>query len=216
MRIGIDAAAVVNQRAGIGRYARGVLGAMAAASPHDWFLPVAPRPNPEHYDGALPAFARGRWVELPISERRLWIAWQRLRLPLPPDLLAPRLDVFYNPDFMLPRLAYAPGVCTVHDLGFITVPDCAFPKLREFLLRAVPWTLRRSRRVIAVSEQTRRDLVTLLGVPPEIVRVAGNAADPLFKPVADRQWLAEARARLELPERFLLAVGRWSRARTWC
>jgi glycosyltransferase involved in cell wall biosynthesis len=108
---------------------------------------------------------------------------------------------------MLPRLAYAPGVCTVHDLGFITVPDCAFPKLREFLLRAVPWTLRRSRRVIAVSEQTRRDLVTLLGISPEIVRVAGNAADPLFRPVVDQRWLAEARARLELPERFLLAVG---------
>jgi glycosyltransferase involved in cell wall biosynthesis len=207
VRIGIDAAATVNQRAGIGRYARGVLGTMAAMAPHDWFLPVAPRPNPAHYDGALPAFARGRWIELPISERRLWIAWQRLRLPLPPDLLAPRLDVFYNPDFMLPRLAYAPGVCTVHDLGFITVPDCAFPKLREFLLRAIPWTLRRSRRVIAVSEQTRRDLVTLLAVPPEIVRVAGNAADPLFRPVADQRWLAEARARLELPERFLLAVG---------
>src|SRR5579883_2378982 len=198
MRVAVDVAAAVNQKAGIGRYARGILGALAEISADDWFLQLAPRANGAPYQGPPPRpFARGRRVQLPVTERYLWILWHQLNLPLPPDLLAPRLDVFYNPDFVLPALAYAPGVCTVHDLGFITVPDCAFPKLREFLLRAVPWTLRRSRRVIAVSEQTRRDLVTLLGVPPEIVRVAGNAADPLFKPDADERWLAEARARLE-------------------
>src|SRR5918911_4732158 len=45
MRIGIDVSAAVNQRAGIGRYARGVLSAMAAMRPHNWVLEVSPRPN---------------------------------------------------------------------------------------------------------------------------------------------------------------------------
>lgn len=218
MRIGIDMAAAVNQRAGIGRYARGVLGEMAPLLARDWVLAVAPRPNATAYAGAgngdgagagaQPQFVRGRSVRLPVSERQLWIAWQRLRLPLPPDLLAPRLDVFYNPDFVLPRLAYAGGVCTVHDLGFMTVPDCAFPKLRDLLLRAVPWTLERARLVIAVSEHTRRDLIDLLGVPAAKVRVAGNAAGALFRPIRDRPWLELERRRLSLPDRpFLLAVG---------
>ena len=208
MRIGIDMAAAINQRAGIGRYARGVLGALAPLVARDWVLEVAPCPNADAYDGPLPCFARGRRALLPLRERELWIAWQRLRLPLPPDLLAPRLDVFYNPDFVLPRLAYAPGVCTVHDLGFMTVPDCAFPKLRELLLRAVPWALERSRLVIAVSEHTRRDLIGLLGLPPERVRVAGNAPDALFRPVHDEAWRSAERRRLSLPEGpFLLAVG---------
>src|SRR2546421_3690644 len=248
MRIGIDVSAAVNQHAGIGRYARGVLSAMAAMRPRDWVLEVSPRPDagphppppsppagegaqpssplprtgrvrcapydvgglhaPARDEGPLvPRFARGRRVQLPVSERYLWIAWQRLRLPLPPDLLAPRLDVFYNPDFPLPPLAYAPGVCTIHDLSFITVPDCAFPNLRELSLRVVPRALARARLVVAVSEHTRRDLVALLGTPPEKVRVAGNAVDPVFRPVRDADWLAAARRRLELPERFLLAVG---------
>lgn len=207
MRIGVDLAAAVNQRAGIGRYARGVLSALAAETTGDWFLGVAPQPNDTAYDGPLPRFGRGRTVTLPISERHLWIAWQRLRLPLPPDLLSPRLDVFYNPDFLLPRLAYAQGVCTVHDLGFITVPECSFPNLREHLLRAVPWSLRRARRVVAVSEHTKRDLVTLLGVPAERIHVAGNAPDGQFCPVEDVAWRAAERARLAVPERFLLAVG---------
>lgn len=207
MRIGVDLAAAVNQRAGIGRYARGVLGALAERQSGDWFMGVTPRPNANAYEGALPRFARGQQVYLPISERRLWIAWQRLRLPLPPDLLAPRLDVFYNPDFLLPRLAYAPGVCTVHDLGFMTVPECSFPTLRDHLLRAVPWSLQRARRVIAVSAHTKRDLVTLLGVPERCIHVAGNAADALFRPMRDPAWLAAERERLALPERFVLAVG---------
>src|SRR6266513_66724 len=124
MRIGIDVSAAVNQRAGIGRYARGVLSAMAAMGTRDWVLEVSPRPNASpcarrkagggssavsrlpssafRLCGAggegnpVPHFARGRRVQLPVSERSLWIAWQRLRLPLPPDLLAPGLDVFYN------------------------------------------------------------------------------------------------------------------------
>src|SRR5918912_1800193 len=45
MRIGIDVSAAVNQRAGIGRYARGVLSAMAAMRSRDWVLEVSPRPN---------------------------------------------------------------------------------------------------------------------------------------------------------------------------
>src|SRR5207248_4285123 len=233
MRIGIDVSAAVNRRAGIGGYARGVLSAMAVMRPRDWVLEVSPRPNasphppspsPSRGEGAqpssplpvcgrgeegnpVPRFARGRRVQLPVSERSLWIAWQRLRLPLPPDLLAPRLDVFYTPDFPLPPLAYAPGVCTVHDLSFITVPQCAFPKLRALLLRTVPWALERARLVVAVSEHTRRDLVTLLGVPPQKVRVAANAVDPLFRPVRDADWRAAERRRLALPDRFLLAVG---------
>src|SRR2546430_4147022 len=117
MRIGIDVSAAVNQRAGIGRYARGVLSAMAAMSTRDWVLEVSPCPNasPLQAEGGrreaevgsrppsvfrlpssasregnpVPRFARGRRVQLPVSERSLWIAWQRLRLPLPPDLLAP-------------------------------------------------------------------------------------------------------------------------------
>lgn len=207
MRIAIDFSAAINQRAGIGRYARGVLGALAARDQRNWFLLVAPRPNDNHFEGPLPRFAHGRRVEIPLSERLLWAAWQRVRAPLPPDLLAPRLDVFYNPDFLLPPLTYAPGVPTVHDLGFITVPECAFPKLRRHLLRAVPWSLQRARLVMAVSEHTKHDLVRLFDVPPERIRVAGNAVDALFQPIGDATWLAAERERLGTPERFLLAVG---------
>ena len=207
MRIAIDYAAAINQRAGIGRYARGVLGALAARDTRDWTFAVGPRSNPTAYEGPLPVFPHGRRVTLPLSERYLWAAWYRARLPLPPDLLAPRLAVFYNPDFLLPRLAYAPGVCTVHDLGFLIVPDTSFPKLRAHLERAVPWSLARARLVIAVSEHTKRDVVRLLGVAPERVRVAGNAPDALFQPCQDEEWRASERRRLRLPERFLLAVG---------
>lgn len=214
MRVAVDVAAAVNQKAGIGRYARGILGALAEISADDWFLQLAPRANGAPYQGPPPRpFARGRRVQLPVTERYLWILWHQLNLPLPPDLLAPRLDAFYNPDFVLPALAYAPGVCTVHDLGFMTVPDCAFPKLRDILLRTVPRSVQRARLVMAVSQHTRDDLVRLLGVAPDRIRIAGNAVDPTFRPMRDGGWLEAERARLsaslgaDLREPFLLAVG---------
>jgi len=87
------------------------------------------------------------------------------------------------------------------------VPDTSFPKLRAHLARAVPWAVQRARLVVAVSEHTKSDVVRLLGVPPERVRVAGNAPDALFQPCRDDTWRASERIRLGLPSRFLLAVG---------
>ena len=213
MRIAVDVAAAINQRAGIGRYARGILDALARRHDPDWVLQIAPRPNDAAAQEWRSRFRYGRLVELPVTERYLWAAWQRLRLPLVPDLLARGLDVFYNPDFVLPPLAYAPGVCTVHDLGFMIVPQCSFPRLRELLLRAVPRSLEQASAIVAVSAHTRRDLITLLGVPARRIYVAGNAPDALFRPIADPAWRAGERARLaarlgtDLQEPFLLTVG---------
>jgi alpha-1,3-rhamnosyl/mannosyltransferase len=46
--------------------------------------------------------------------------------------------------------------------------------------------VRAAQRVIAVSEFTKRELVELLGVPEDQIRVVPNAADPVFTPVGER------------------------------
>src|SRR5688500_775133 len=105
MKIAVDFTAGVRQPAGVGRYTRSLLRALARSpnSPHQLALLWAGPPRvPPPQD-----WPRTRVRRLPLSERWMTVAWHRARLPLPADLLAGGAGVFYSPDFALPPLARA-------------------------------------------------------------------------------------------------------------
>jgi len=102
---------------------------------------------------------------------------------------------------------FAPGVptvLTIHDLAFLVVPDCAYPTLRVYLERVVPASARRADRIIAVSENTRQDIIRLLGIEPGKVTTIHEGVSEAFRPAKDRD---EARNRAGIGERYLLSVG---------
>jgi glycosyltransferase involved in cell wall biosynthesis len=95
----------------------------------------------------------------------------------------------------------------VHDLSFMRVPECSQPSLRAYLLRVVPSSVRRADLVLADSDSTRSDVIELLGVSPDRVRVIYPGVDACFRRVQDTRLLADVRQRYHLPERFVLSVG---------
>jgi glycosyltransferase involved in cell wall biosynthesis len=79
------------------------------------------------------------------------------------------------------------AVVTVHDLSFERSWK-AMPLKDTLQFRAgVPLAVRRARRVIAVSERTKRDLIELYRVPEEKVDVIPHGVDPAFAPASDGQ-----------------------------
>jgi glycosyltransferase involved in cell wall biosynthesis len=219
MRIGIDYTAAVNQYAGIGRYTRQLVQALLALDAEDQYtllvaggrLAWAGVPASESPSHRLSLDIQGkpnaRVVNLPLTERAWAILWHRLRLPLWVELFSGRLDIFHSPDFALPPVRRAPTLLTVHDLSFMRVPECSPPSLRAYLLRVVPPSVRRADWVLADSDSTRNDVVELLGVDPDRVRVIYPGVDECFQRVQDTQALTDVRQRYRLPERFVLSVG---------
>ena len=69
-----------------------------------------------------------------------------------------------------------PMVVTVLDLAVLRHPELFNPWTRTYSRLTVPRVVRAARRVIAVSEFTKRELVELLGVTPARDRVVPNAA----------------------------------------
>jgi glycosyltransferase involved in cell wall biosynthesis len=205
MRVAVDFTAGVRQPAGVGRYTRSLLRALAAtpAFPHDLTLLWA---GPARI--APPAgWPRTRTRRLPLPERWMTVAWQRLRVPLPADLLAGGADVFYSPDFALPPLLRARAAVTVHDLSFVTHPETHFPPLRAYLSRVVPRSIAKADLVLADSQRTKDDLVRYLGAPPGKVEVVLSAADPAFRRVEDPARIAEVLRRQGIDRPFLISVG---------
>src|SRR3954451_13717744 len=197
LRIAIDYTSAVNQNAGIGRFVRGLVDAVTTLDTSDSFLLMHAAPNP----GRVARYPTGSNVSrrvLRISERWLNIMWHRLQVPLPADWLTGPIDLFHSPDFVMPPVRAARSILTVHDLAFLLRPECADARLRAYLERVVPRSVHRASYIVADSENTRNDVICLLGVPPERVSVVPGGVDPSFQPVEAPEKLVALRHRIGL------------------
>jgi len=215
LRIGIDYTPAVRQRAGIGRYTRGLVQALAALDRQNEYvlLEMEGRKSGiresgnQGYTGDFNFPANFRRCSLPLSERTMAILWHRLRLPLPVDLFTGEVDVFHSPDFLLPPLRHGRAILTVHDLSFRRLPECADAALAAYLNRAVPHSIQRADLVLADSLSTKADLMELLGVPAAKIEVLYPGVGDTYQPIRDEATLTAIRQKYGLPHDFVLFVG---------
>jgi len=197
LRIGIDARLVHYRRGGISRYVMGLLGGLAAADHQDQFVVLQSRLDP-HALVEAPNFRRYDLWTPPHHAR------EQLLLPL--ELGLTGIDLLHSPDFIPPQRRRCRSVITVHDLGFLIFPDLVTDESRRYYSQLED-AVRSTDAIIAVSEQTRRDMAALLGVPPRRVDVIYHGVDPCFGPATDSDALKAFRRHHNLPERYFLFVG---------
>jgi len=202
MRIGIDYTAAVRQKAGIGRYVRSLVRAVARLDRENAYVLLSA--GRESDSAPWPSNFRTR--TLPVTDRHLSIFWQKLRIPLPVEWLTGPLDLFHSPDYVLPPVHRAHTVLTIHDLSFMRLPECSSPQLLEYLLGAVPRSVARADLLLADSESTRQDLIELMHVASERIRVIYPALDPSFYPRDDAEVQAVC-ARYGIVGPYILSVG---------
>jgi glycosyltransferase involved in cell wall biosynthesis len=205
MHVGIDYTAAVHQGGGIGRYTRNLVRALADCDT-DGRYTLFVAGGWGDGDGLGPWAANFRVRSVPLSDRWMHILWQRLRLPLPIQLITGPLDLFHSPDFMLPPTGRTRAILTIHDLSFLRVPQFFVSGFREFLEKAVSRAVKRARHILADSECTRHDLMELMEVQPERVSVLYPGVESRFQPVHDAQILSRVRDRYRLPGRFILGL----------
>ncbi len=130
------------------------------------------------------------------------------QLSLARALVRRRVRLYHGAAYAMPTfgLGRLPAIVTVHDLSFFRLPD-AFPtRQARYLRMATLQAARRAAALVAVSEFTKNELVSLLGVEPERITVVPNGRDPTFRPQPP-EVIAAWRCDLGLPERFILTVG---------
>jgi glycosyltransferase involved in cell wall biosynthesis len=154
MRVAVDTTPMRLTRAGTGRYLRNLL------------------PRLREVEAVHVSF--GGPGKMSVLTRELW--WYPLRLSA-----LGGVDVLHCPTYYGPLRPRVPLVVTVHDLAVLRHPG-AFPRwTRAYVPHTVPHVLRRAARVIAVSEFTRRELVDVLGVRDELIRVVPHGVEQPFE-----------------------------------
>lgn len=187
MRIGIDTTSWANGR-GYGRFLRQVLPGLARAAPEEEFLCFLDAES-RHDFPDLPGV---RVVEVPLRAAPTRAASAE-GYRSPRDLLRmhravarAHLDVFFAPTVYtwFPLPLGLPAVVTIHDAIVERFPALTIPgrRARLFWTLKVRLALAQATRVLTVSDFAANDLVRVLGVRRERLRVAPEAPAPVFTP----------------------------------
>ncbi|MGE5141576.1 MAG: glycosyltransferase family 4 protein, partial [Rudaea sp.] len=100
----------------------------------------------------------------------------------------------------------SPSVITVHDLAFLLYPRFLTRESARYYGQ-VDLAARRASQIIAVSQSTKRDIIKLLGVPPERVTVIYEASHPIFRQLDHDRAREHVAERYGITQDFILFVG---------
>ena len=184
LRIGVNALYMIP--GGVGGteiYLRALLGALDRLdTPHRFVVFI----NAETDAGLAPPSSRFEVIQTGVrAKNRPWrLTWEQLALP--GKLRRHHIDVLLNPGFTGPVLAPCPTVTVFHDLQHARHPEYfrwfELPFWRMFLYASA----RRSSRIIAVSEATRKDFVAHYKADGSKVCVVHHGVDPKFFGIRER------------------------------
>lgn len=179
MRIGIDARFFGPEGKGLGRYTQRLIENLERVADDHEFVVFLRKENFDLYHPASPRFRKAP------ADFRWYSAAEQLRYPS--IIRREGIDLMHFPHFNVPVATPCPFVVTIHDLILFRYPTLRATTLhplwygikyaayRAVIARAA-W---KARRIITVSECTKRDIVASLGVKPERVEVTYEAADPV-------------------------------------
>lgn len=194
--IGIDASRMSGrERTGTENYSDGIIRALLAEpAPWRWRL---------YLNGGSDALDLATHDDVEIRDIPAQRLWTHLRLSR--EILAHGPAGLFVPSHVIP-LVHPPSVVTIHDLGYLHVPE-AHPRRQRLMLDATTrWSARVARHIIVPSTRTRDDLVEHYRVPDERITIIHHGIDPRFARERERtDGGFRERYRLERP--YVLTVG---------
>jgi glycosyltransferase involved in cell wall biosynthesis len=198
MQIALDARLVYYRRySGIGQYIVHLAEQLSGFDADNSYTIIHSRKDrtPPHHPAAR------EWAVWTPSHHRL----EQVAFPL--ELLRLSIDLLHSPDFIPPFVGRFKRVITVHDLNFLYYPQFLTAASRRYYNDQIERAVRVADHILADSHATRLDLIKLLNVPEEKITVVWLAPNVEVYRSLNSTETAAARARLQLPDRFILFAG---------
>ena len=213
MLIGYDAKRAFRNNTGLGNYSRGVIGGVMSyelrvkseAGTVVLYTPSV-KGRYEHFFENMPLRVvepKGMWKVMKSVWRSVGVSRAVKR---------DGVELFHGLSHELPY-GLPKGVkkvVTMHDLIVFRFPEFFKPADRVIHRLKMRHACRVADVVVAISEQTKRDLMEFLGVPEEKIRVVYQSCDDIFWGVQGAQGLQDdrdVRKKYGLPDRYVLCVG---------
>jgi len=202
-RIGIDARMYRPGATGIGRYIYELTNHIFSIDSENEYVIFL---NKEAYDSYIPINNRIKKVltdakYYSVEEQTVFIK----------DLNKEKLDLIHFTHFNAPVLYFKPSIVTIHDLTLSKFPGQKMNTIIHRLgynmtIRAVT---KNAKKIIAVSEHTKKDLIEILNIDKNKISVVYEGIEENFKKVTDKKAITDLHERFKIDNKFFLYVGVW-------
>jgi len=187
MKIAIDTQIAQGQKTGFGFYVQNLVENLKIIDHKNNYILINPKSD----------------KDLSAPKRFVWDQYGFPRLAL-----KKKVDIIHQPCFSAPVLhGRAKLVLTCHDIIGITFSkDLPFFS-RQYFGKWMPFSYRYADKIICDSENTKNDLIRVLKIPKEKLKVIYLAASKLFKPVYDKNKIDEVKKKYQIKDKYFLYLG---------
>jgi glycosyltransferase involved in cell wall biosynthesis len=210
MKIGFDGKRALFNFRGLGNYSRGIIEGLLDCPEHECFL-FAQQPKD---------LRSLKWLQSHESKKLKLIENQSTLSKLFPavwrsvlikkDLMKTELDIYHGLSHEIPfGLQQTPfkKVVTMHDLIFMRYPEY-FPWIdRKSYYQKFTYACRHSDLVLAICDQTKKDLIDFLQVDEKKIVVHYQSCDPHFYQLRNEHEIKNFKSLNQLTEKYILNVG---------
>lgn len=209
MKIGFDAKRAYKNFTGLGNYSRFILKSLSQNFPKNDYLLYTPVNSKQKAEITL---ACNNQNQTTITPKDFW------KLPLMSSIWRSiyqgvshndrQLDIFHGLSNEIPVIKNrgTKYVVTIHDLLFCRYPELFNPIDVKIYKSKMARSCQDADQVIAISHQTKRDLIDYFGIDPEKIKVVYQGVNEIFKQEVTFEQMAFAQKKYNLPNEFLLFV----------
>lgn len=202
MRIGFDAKRAFLNASGLGNYSRNTLNALHKYSPE--IDPVLFTPEIKNE-----LFSNHNQFEVVSPQQSLFKIYSSFwrNFMVVRELKKRKIDIFHGLSNELPNGIHKteiPSVVTIHDLIFIRFPEFYKAIDRKIYFSKVKYACTSAQKIIAISEQTRDDIIRFFNIDSNKIEVVYQSVSPVFFEGKNPENL---RSKYNLKNQFVLSVG---------
>ena len=211
MKIGFDAKRAVKNDTGLGNYSRYVIENLANFYPENNYLLFSPSRKENPRLAALKSMKHVHFVFPSGIWKFLSSCWKVSSIKS--DLTDQSIDIFHGLCNELPlgiRKTGIKSVVTIHDLIFIRYPEdykLADRLIHQWKLWKFKYACRHADKVIAVSECTKRDIISFFKIPATKIEVVYQGCHADFSKPVPPEKKEEITKKYNLPGKLILYVG---------
>jgi glycosyltransferase involved in cell wall biosynthesis len=207
MKIGYEAKRVFHNKTGLGNYSRDLIRILSTYFPEEIYFLF----NPKKSNATLfEANNKNVFEKLPSNSfyKKFKNLWRQKGIVN--DLVQNGITIFHGLSGEIPvglKKKNIKSIVTIHDLIFMR-----YPHLYSFFDRNVHFmkfkkAAQNADLVIAISEQTKRDIIDYLGIDSKKIKVIYQGCQSVFKQNYSELEFGEVTSKYHLPETFILNVG---------
>jgi glycosyltransferase involved in cell wall biosynthesis len=206
LTIGFDAKRALFNSSGLGNYSRNLLFALSKKYPENLYCLFTPRTKNRFVLENEESF---KLIEPRQRIFKFFNSLWRIKF-VKNDILKEKADIYHGLSQELPFGIENTGVktiVTVHDLIFLRFPEFYRWIDTKIYYRKLVHACRVADHIVAISHQTKSDLIRFLNITPHKISVIHQGCNPFFWNNYSKEFHQEVKAKYNLPEKYLLYVG---------